>query len=178
MPLYTGLMAYGVAMPTPAHTLTEGAEYAREALRRHGRAQRPDLAHRSLVTQHGPRRIIPYIASPPAPYARVKALAEAHGFTITEYRSETGHALQGVRGDVGFRAYWQRGKTRGASWFERTARWTLVNDTRAVKVNKVARVSLKGYRGAGLGAVHLKLLGTPNGMPLLITELEERLDAS
>lgn len=175
MPLYTSLLAYGVAMPTPEHALTPGAEYAREAMRRHGHAKKLERAASSLVTQHGHRRIVPHTAPPPAPYRRVKALAEEHGFKVTEYRSETGHALQGVRGDVGFRAYWQRGKTRGASWHERTARWSLINDTRSIGVNKIARVSLAKHRGAGLGAVHLKLLGTPNGIPINVTELERRI---
>lgn len=167
-----------VAQPIPAHALTPAAEEARLAMRSYGHKRKVEHTMSRLVTKHGHVRVIPHNAPPPAAYRRVKALAEAHGFTVTEYRSTTGHALQGRRGDLGFRAVWQWGRTKGASWHERTARWTLVADDRPIKMNERDHVGLKGYRSKGMGTTRLKLLATPDGMPLNLTALEERLRES
>lgn len=175
MPLYTRLMDHHVAMPTPRHALDPGAIEAVEMHRSLGYAKTVDRIMSRLVTRHGRPRIRVHDAPPSAGYARVKRLAEENGWKVTEYRSLTGHALQGRRGDLGFRAYWQWGKTTGASWHEREARWTLVADDRPVKMDKVARVGLKGYRSAGVGTTHLKLIATPDGLPINVTELEKRI---
>lgn len=168
-------MDLGIAKPAPAHTLTEAAEEARLAMRSYGHHRKVEREMSRLVTKHGHVRVIPYNGPPPAAYRRVKALAEAHGFTVTEYRSVTGHALQGRRGDLGFRAIWQWGRTKGASWHEREARWTLIADDRPIKMNVRDHVGLKGYRSEGMGRTRLKLLSTPDGMPLNLTALEEKL---
>ena len=178
MPLYSSAMDLGLAMPTPAHTLTPGAQDAVERMREAGHEKRRERAVSSLVTAHGHTRIVPYDGPPPAALVRVEALALAHGWKVKRYESPTGHALQGRKGDLGFRATWQRGKTTGATWHERTPRWALVRDDRPVKVNKLARTALEGGRGAGLGEIHLKLLGAPWGMPLNVTTLEGRLKGS
>lgn len=176
MPLYTHAMDLGLAMPTPPHTLTPGAQAAVERMREAAHERRLDRVVASLVTLHGHARIVPYDAAAPAALVRVERLAVAHGWSVKRYRSITGHALQGRKGDLGFRASWQHGKTTGASWHERTPRWSLVRDDRPVKVNKLARTALEGGRGAGLGEIHLKLLGAPWGMPLNVTTLEARLN--
>lgn len=178
MALYSRAMDLRLAMPTPMHALAPAAVEAVESMRLDGHARKVERRVSSLVTTHGHQRVKPHNAPPSAGYRTVKRLAEAKGFTVTEYRSATGHALQGVRGDVGFRAYWHWGKTAGATWHEREARWTLVDDPRPVKVNATARVGLKGYRAAGIGHVHLHLLAAPWGMSINVTELEARLEAS
>ena len=179
MALYSRAMDLGLAKPTPAHTLTPGALEAVESMKRLGHEKRLERAVTSLVTslvtKHGRTRIVPHSGKPPAAYVRVKRLAEANGWTVTEYESITGHALQGRKGDLGFRAMWQHGKTAGATWHERTPRWTLERDPRPPGVNKLTRTGLKGKRPAGMGEIHLKLLGAPWGLPINVTTLEERL---
>lgn len=178
MALYARAMDLKLSKPMPAHALTPEAEEARLMMRSYGYARHVERIIVSLVTKHGHRRIRYHDAPPPAAYRRVKALAEAHGFTVTEYRSPTGHALQGRRGDLGFRAFWQWGRTTGATWHERTARWMLVDDPRPVKMNERDHVGLKGYRTTGMGRTRLKLLATPDGLPLKLTILEQRIASS
>lgn len=175
MALYSRAMDLGLARPSPAHTLTPGAIEAVEAMRRHGYEKRIDRAVSRLVTKHGHARLVPHSGKPSAGYERVKALAEANGWTVTEYESPTGHALQGRKGDLGFRAMWQWGRTAGASWHERTPRWSLVRDARPPGKNAKTRTGVKGKRPPGVGEIRLALLAAPWGLPLKITELEERL---
>jgi hypothetical protein len=164
-----------LAKPRRPDTMTPGAIEAVERMRFEAWLRRL-----SFVTVHGvPRGSTRDRApKPPAGYARVKRIAEEHGWTVTEYTSRTGYALQGRRGDLGFRAYWQWGKTTGASWHERTPRWTLVDDPRPIKMNTRDHVGLKGYRSEGMGRVRLALLADPYGLPINVTTLEERLAAS
>lgn len=176
MALYTHAMDLGLAMPRAAHTLTPGALEAVESMRRAGHERRRERVVAALVTDHGHTRIAPHSGKPPAALARVEALALAHGWKVKRYESITGHALQGRKDDLGFRAIWQHGKTRGATWHERTARWSLVRDERPPGVNKLTRTSLKGKRPAGVGEIRLALLGAPWGLPLNVTALEDRLN--
>lgn len=178
MALYSRAMDLGLAMPTRPDTLTPGAIEAVEAMRAAGRELIAERAISSLVTVHGHRRIVPHSGKPPAALVRVRNLAESKGWTVKAYESPTGHALQGRRGDLGFRAMWQWGKTAGCTWHEREPRWTLIDDPRPVKMNTRDHVGLKGYRSEGMGRVRLHLLAAPWGLPINVTTLEERLAAS
>jgi len=169
MPLYAAAMDLKLAMPARPDTFTPGAIAAVDAMRDRGRT----AAEVEIATLHGHPKA--HGGRPPAALVRVKRLAEAAGFTVTVYESRTGHALQGRRGDDGFRATWQWGKTTGATWHERTPRWTLVADTRPVGINTRDHVGLKGKRSPGMGTTRLALLAAPWGIPINITELEKRL---
>lgn len=164
-----GVIGLEFARPVPSHALTPGA-LAAVARMRHARAL-------DLTTDVGNPRVIPHSGKPPTALVRMERLAVAAGFTVSRVESVTGHALQGRRGDEAFRAYWQHGRTRGATWHERKARWALVEDRREIRVDKVAKTGLKGARSAGMGGVRLVLLAAPWGLPLSITELEERLSS-
>jgi len=170
MPLYARAMDLKLAMPARPDTFEPAALEAVERMR--VRVEAPAV---EIATLHGNPK--PHTGRPPAGYARVKRLAEAAGFTVTEYTSRTGHALQGRRGDIGFRATWQWGKTTGATWHEREARWTLVADTRPIGMDARKHVGLKGKRAAGMGVTRLALLAAPWGLPINVTELEKRLSA-
>lgn len=172
MSRYSRAMDLKLAKPRRPDTLTPGAIEAVESMRWEARLRRL-----RFVTDHGvPRGSTRDRAPrPPAGYARVKRLAEENGWTVTEYTSRTGHALQGRKGGLGFRATWQWGKTTGASWHERPARWTLVDDPRPIRMNTRDHVGLKGARSEGMGRVHLQLLASPYGIPINVTTLEERL---
>jgi hypothetical protein len=159
-----------IAKPRPAHTMTEAAEYARAAQRRVA-AEKTEVP---LVTEHQ-RPIVEYDGGVPAAAKRLGALAERHGWEVKLYLNATGCALQGTRGDLGFRAYWVRGKTNGATWHERKARYTHIEDPRDVKVNERDRVGIKGYRSPGMGTTRLQLVASPYGLPLNVTELEKRI---
>ena len=175
MPLYNRAMDLKLAMPRRPDTMTPGALEGVERMK-----WAAEMRRLRFITDHGvPRgstRDRP--AKPSAGYVRVKRLAEEHGWTVTEYTSRTGHALQGRKGELGFRATWQWGKTTGATWHELTPRWTLVDDPRPIKMNVRDHVGLAGSRSEGLGRVHLKLLATPYGLPINVTTLEQRLESS
>lgn len=172
MARYSRAMDLKLALPRRPDTLTPGAIEAVERMRWEGRLRRL-----RFVTSHGvPKgstRDRP--ARPPAGYVRVKRIAEEHGWTVTEYTSRTGHALQGRKGELGFRAMWQWGKTTGATWHELTPRWTLIDDPRPIRMNTRDHVGLKGARSEGMGRVRLTLLASPYGLPINVTTLEERL---
>lgn len=175
MPLYSRAMDLKLAMPRRPDTMTPGAIEGVERMKWAAAMRRL-----RFVTDHGvPRgstRDRP--AKPPAGYVRVKRIAEEHAWTVTEYVSRTGHALQGRKGDLGFRAFWQWGKTTGATWHERIPRWTLVNDPRPIRMNVRDHVALSGSRSEGMGTTRLQLLASPYGTPLNVTTLEARLEAS
>lgn len=175
MARYSRAMDLKLAKPARPDSMTPGAIEAVERMRWDARMRRL-----RFVTEHGvPRGSTRDRAPrPPAGYARVKRLAEENGWTVIEYTSRTGYALQGRKGELGFRAFWQWGKTTGATWHERPARWTLVDDPRPIKMNTRDRVGLKGARSEGMGRVRLALLASPYGLPLNVTTLEERLAAS
>lgn len=179
MALYSRAMDLGLALPTPAHALTEAAEEARETMRRQARARRLERTVSSLVTEHGHTREPDRGPVPKAALATAK-LARAHGFDVIERETLTGYAVEGAHEErrVGFRAYWSDGKTDGGTWHELGPdRYTLIDDTRPIGKDKVALVGLKGKRAPGVERVHLKLIATRRGIPFGITEIERRIRA-
>lgn len=166
------LLAPEFGRPIPVHAQQAGALEAVEAMRRiSARRFDVDAEIANLVTKR-------LVKKRPRDLPTVRRIAEEHGWTVKEYESETGHALQGRLGDLGFRATWQYGKTTGATWHERAPRWALVADNRPVGVNALTRTGLKGKRSAGMGTTRLELLAAPWGIPLNVTTLIERLEAS
>lgn len=169
-----------LSMPTPAHALTPAALEAVESVRALGHQTRLTRRMAAIVTDHGNPRPKPYAGPSVTAAARsLVARAERAGFTVTLTELDAGCHVDGVhraRG-VGFRAFWERGKTTGGSWHEKRERYTLIEDDRPVGVHKIARVGLAGKRAAGVERVHLKLIASPYGIPCSITEIERRIDA-
>jgi hypothetical protein len=171
------LSAPEFARPIPVHAQRPEALAAVARMRTAADAERRARVVAGLVTGHGRPAMRAYRKPPPAGYERVKRLAEENGWTVTEYTSPTGHALQGRRGELGFRAFWHHGKTVGATWHEKRERWALITDDREVKMNTRDRVGRAGYRTEGVDRIHLSLLATPHGLPINVTTLEERISA-
>ncbi|UYL87123.1 hypothetical protein QEH40_gp02 [Microbacterium phage OscarSo] len=179
MPLYSAAMDLGLAMPLPSHALTPAAEEAREAMRRYGHERKLEREVAKIVTDVGNPKPVPFLgAKTTAAAKRLAAKAKAAGFEVIVREYREGCVVEGIdrARKLGFRAYWHRGKADGATWHSGGRdRYELVRDDRPVGVNKLTRTALAGKRGAGMGRVRLKLIESPRGIPLKITELEKRI---
>lgn len=131
------------------------------------------------MTTHGLPKVAPYRGPIPANAHKLEAAARAAGFetkllvTVSGCRVEGHHPAR----RVGFTATFERGRAKGASWHE-PWRYGIVRDERkAGKVNALTRTALKGYRPAGVGETRLAILGSPVGLPITHTTLNERISA-
>lgn len=172
-------MDIGLAKPTPAHALTEAAEDARESMRRLGYEKRLERAVSSLVTQHGHARVVPYDGGVPAAAKRVLAKAKAAGFDAELIEHATGCVVQGIRrrDRVGFRAWWERGKTTGGTWHSGGRdRWKLVDiSDRPIGVDARTRTTKAKHRHDANDTTRLVLVESPRGIACGITEIERRI---
>lgn len=173
--LYLGTL---IGRPQPLHTMTPSAEAAREAVRAAGATRRRLRVSDELdfVTSHLAR-----YADDPLTQAAImlRRLAESKGFevkTLTGLYSATVEGVHRERG-VGFRATWERGKAKSASWHEATTRWGQVADERKVGVSKLTRLGLAGHRAAGIGNVRLAYLAGPRGVVIGVAALSAKLKA-
>lgn len=133
----------------------------------------------SLVVEHGHKKLIPYDGPQPAAAKRTAALARRHGFDVIERETPIGHAVEGLheaRG-VGFRAYWERGKTAGGSWHVKGRDvWKLVDiSDRPIGVDSRTKTTKVGHRHNVNDRTRLVLVSSPRGLPVGITELERRI---
>lgn len=170
-------LAPDFARPRAAHTLTDAAAEAVEAVRRHGHARRAELVVSSLITNVGNPRVTPYDGPIPAAAKRIGALAERHGFTVTLHVTRGGHSLVGVdkaRGR-GFALHWRAGKTAGGTWHEKRERYVIAPDPRPIVMHKTDHVGLKGKRSTGMSDTRLVLVASPRGIPYNVTEIEKRI---
>lgn len=179
MPLYTGLMDLGIAMPIPVHALTPGAEEARESMRRIGAEKRVERQMSKLVTVRGHARIEPY-DGPVIPTAARSTMrhAESHGFETTMIPTAVGCSLHGIHRErgVGFAAHWHRGKTSGGTWHERDVRWSLVDiSSRPIGVDAKTKLTKAKHRHDAGDRTRLVLVAAPYGVPCNITEIEKRI---
>ena len=161
--------------PTPVHAQIAASQ--REAERAGATASvRRRLRSAELVTDHGNP---PPYRGPKVPANASKLMMQAHaaGFAVKALEFVDGVEVQGLhkRRRVGFRAEYVRGRAKSASWHE-PYRYSIVRDTRAVKVNALSRTGLKGYRTAGMSETRLQLLGRPQGMKITVTQLLERIE--
>ena len=179
MAVYRSAMDLDLVKPIPAHALTEAAEEARQSIRRYGHRRRLEAQVSALVTEVGNPRAEPFDGDVvPAAAKRLEAKARAAGFQTVVVEQVAGCVVEGLDRErkVGFRAFWERGKAAGATWHSGGRdRFVLVHDTRPVGVNRISRTGLAGKRPAGVGAVHLKLTETPRGIPVSVTELQQRI---
>lgn len=174
-------MDLGLAKPTPAHALTPEAEDARESMRRHGHERQLARVVSSLVTEHGHKRVEPYGGGVPAAAKRVEKKARAAGFDVELIEYATGCVVQGIRrrDRVGFRAWWERGKTAGGTWHSGGRdRWKLVDiSDRPIGVDQKAKTTKVGHRHDASDRTRLVLVESPRGISCGITEIEKRIAA-
>lgn len=179
MALYTRAMDLGLAMPTPVHALTDGAEEARVAMRRYGYERRLERIISSLVTDHGNPHVEPYDGPlVPAAAKRTQAKADAAGFETTMHETAVGCSLHGVHRErgVGFAAHWHRGKTTGGTWHDRKTLWKLVDiSSRPIGVDAKTKLTKAKHRHDVNDRTRLVLVASPRGVPCNITEIERRI---
>ena len=180
MALYADAVDLRLTMPTPVHAQTEAAEDARRAIRRDAWRKRIAREAAELVVDHGrphrepwPGEVVPRNA-----HALVKT-AEAKGWKVTIDRRPDRCHIIGIRGREGFRATWVRGRADSASWHEASFRYGIIEDTRPEpKQNAKTKTSLANRRPVGTSRVRLTMLASPGGMPLSVTALVAKVNAS
>lgn len=182
MPLYAGLMAYGIAMPTPPHTLTAAAEEARASMRRLAAERDRERIAASLVTEHGHPKIVPHDGPlVPAAAKRTREHAESHGFETLVIETATGCRVEGLhRGRrEGFRAFWDRGKTTGGTWHAGPRDMYRVIDisSRPIGVDQKAKTTKLNHRRDEKDRYRLVLTASPRGVRANITEIEKKIGA-
>lgn len=168
-----------LAKPLPYHSLTPAAEQAREAVRHfaHDRGIRRAVA--SLVTDHGnPPKPARYKGPRPANAEKLAAAARARGFKVNVFETRVRTVVEGFKDPHAFRCTWLRGSAESGTWHERQWRYALVNDPRPVGVDKVAKVGLKGKRGAGLESTHLAIVASPVGVVVGVSEVSKRVSTA
>lgn len=182
-----------LAMPTPLHAQTPGALAAVAAHRRIGLERIVDRevygytdgrgVHRGgLVTKHGNPPGSSWDGDPITRNARnLLADAEASGFTAHLLVHGDRCTVEGYRlapDKIGFRATWFQGSASGGGFAWCTPwRYEMVDDDRPVGVDSVAKVGKVGYRSPGMDARHLRIVGTPWGLPIAYNELVRRVRA-
>lgn len=179
MALYSRARDLKLERPAPAHTLTDAAEEAREAMRRYGRERRREHIVASLVVEHGHKRVIPYEGGIPRAALATKRKAEAAGFDVELIECATGCVVQGIRrrDRVGFRAFWERGKTIGGTWHSGGRdRWKLVDiSDRPIGVDSRTKATKVKHRHDANDRTRLVLIESPRGIHAGITEIERRI---
>lgn len=179
MPTWKG--DHSLAYPTPVHAQTDGAREAVERMIAQGHARRIARETVSIVRVHGRPPVEPYDADPVTPAARrLLASADAAGWKTNLIELADRCAVEGVRGACAFRAVWVRGSIAatggGAWWHERDYRYEYVDDPRPEpKLNAKLRVSLANRRPVGVSKVHLRVVASPMGVRIGITELTKRI---
>ncbi len=180
MPTWKG--DHRLAYPTPVHAQSPEARAAVERMIRLGEERARDREHASIVRDHGRPPVEPYDADPVTPAARrLLAAADAAGWKTNLVTLTDRCAVEGVRGTTAFRAVWVRGKTTpsaggGAWWHERDYRYEYVEDTRPEpKLNANLRISLAKRRPVGVSRTHLKIVASPMGLRIGMTELTRRV---
>ena len=172
-----GRIGYDFARPIPTHALTPGAIAAVQRMHDEHAARRLSRAVSSLVTEHGNPRPVELDAPVSARAKSLAAKARAAGFDVKIVERVNGCDVIGHRGDVAFAAHWTDGATTGATWHERRARWVLVADDRPIAMDAKNHVGKKGARSTGMGKTRLKLVASPRGLAVNVTELEKRISA-
>lgn len=185
-------------IPTPAHALTPAAEDARAAVRRHGALSVANRAGALIVTEHG-QHVEPYTVTEwrttkkgkkkragtiPGPRPSAASVLErkaiAAGWTVNVFETpgRVRTVVEGIRGELAFRAVWHRGKAESGTWHERRWRYAMVNDPRPVGVAKITLTALAGKRAAGVDSTHLAIVASPWGLPVGVSEISKRVSAT
>lgn len=183
-----------IAVPTPMHALTPGALAAVEAHRLmglektlqrevHGWIDGRGDRRGGIVTKHGNPKPSGWVGDPVSRNARsLLNDAEAAGFTAHLLVEAERCIVEGYRlapRKEGFRATWVRGSAAGGGFAWCTPwRYEEQDDDRPVGIDQKARTGKVGYRGAGLARRHLRIVGSPWGLPVTYAELLRRVRAA
>jgi len=183
-----------LAMPTPLHALTPAALAAVEAHRLmglekvlqrevHGWIDGRGDRRGGIVTKHGNPKRSAWEGEPVTANARrLLALAEASGFTAHLLVEVERCIVEGYRlapRKEGFRATWVRGSATGGGFAWCTPwRYEEQDDDRPVGIDAKARTGKVGYRSPGVDRRHLRIVGSPWGLPVTWTELQRRVRAA
>jgi hypothetical protein len=196
---FDGMLGIEFARPVPLHALQPSALAAVEAHRRVAHETKAQRVLDDLVTDHGRPHVEPYlipeirvtkkgkrkptgamIPGDPMTTAarRLVADAEASGFRVRVVEQDDRVLVQGQCGTVGFIASWIRGRAHKASWHEATMRFAMIEDERPVGVAKLTRTGLARHRAAGVDRLHLRIIASPDGVPIPFAELSAKVRAS
>lgn len=183
-----------LAMPIPLHAQTDAAREAVEAHRLlglerilqrevHGWTDGRGDHRGGIVTKHGTPPPSGWVGDPVTRNARaLLALGEEHGFVSHLLVDGDRCIVEGYRlapRKEGFRATWFQGSAAGGGFAWCTPwRYEEQDDDRPVGVDQKARTGKVGYRGAGLGDRHLRIVGSPWGLPVTYAELLRRVRAA
>ena len=177
----SGAIVPEFAKPIPQHALTDGALEAVESMRLMGLARTLEKQIARIVTKHGNPPPSRWVGDPVARNARaLLKLAEECGFTAHLLVAEEQCVVEGYRlspDKVGFRASWLRGSASGFAWCT-PWRYEVIDDPRAVQVNKLTRTGKEGYRSPGVGSSRLAITGSPWGLKVTYAELQRRVRAA
>lgn len=171
------------------HDEAEDAAYRIRAFNATRESERARTAQRladriiaSIVVEHGHKKVVPYDGPQPAAAKRTAALARRQGFDVIERECVTGHAVEGVHHErgVGFRAYWERGKTSGGSWHVKGRDvWKLVDiSDRPIGVDSRTKTTKVGHRHDVNDRTRLVIVSSQRGVSVGITEIERRISSS
>ena len=168
--------------PTPAHALTPAALEAVESMRRLGHERRLRASVARLVTDHGNPRPEPYDGVRITTAARGLAkMADAAGFETIIVDTRTGCRVEGLHRErrVGFRAYWDRGASKGATWHSGGHdRWKLIDiSDRPIGVDAKTKLTKAGHRHDENDTTRLVLVESPRGVRVNVTDLKRRIKA-
>lgn len=173
------LLAPEFEKPAPTHTMTEGAEEAIESIRRLGHERRAERIIAALVTEHGHKRVIPYDGPIPAAAKTTLWKALAAGFDAELVETTVGCVVQGIhkKRRVGFRAWWEYGKTTGGTWHSGGRdRWKLIDiSSRPIGVDARTKLTKAKHRHDANDRTRLVLIESPRGVSCKITEIERRI---
>jgi hypothetical protein len=176
---FDGMLGIEFARPVPLHALQPSALAAVEAHRRVAHETKAQRVLDDLVTDHGRPHVEPYDGLVLTVAARrLVADAEAAGFRLHVAEQDDRVLVQGQRGAVGFIASWVRGRAHKASWHEATMRFAMIEDERPVGVAKLTRTGLARHRAAGVDRLHLRIVASPDGVPIPFAELTAKVRAS
>lgn len=185
--------------PTPYHALTPAAKEGRESIRRYAHKRKLEREGALLVTDHGSPHVEPYVVAEwrvtkkgkkkatgrmipgprPAAATALAKKAELAGWKVNVFESHerVRTVVEGIRGDVAFRATWLRGRAESGTWHERDWRYAMIEDRRPVGVSKLTRVALAGKRPAGVGTTRLAIVAGPWGIAVGVSEISKRVSA-
>lgn len=174
----------GVMPPTPLHAQTDAALMGVEAVRAVSR-DKHEAASVEVAAGPHPR---PPDHPIPANATRLLDLALAAGMTAHVIEIPNGYRVEGynLNPGVGFRADYVNGLARtGATWHEKQRRWGMTRDERPDHDEKVERrvggkvrlVPHPRRMPLGLDRHHLAQISGPEGAPVGVTEITNRLKA-
>lgn len=176
MARYAGAMQF--VQPAQPHTLTPQAKAAVAAHRRVAESDRLRRLGATIVSKHGHPAAWGGVRLTAAA-KRIARSAEAAGWLVLVRETANGCVVEGhhLKRRVGFRAYWLRGKTAGATWHEGTRDvWKVIDiSARPIGKDATAKTTKLKHRHDENDRTRIVLASSPHGVAINVTTLEERI---